>query len=128
MTPFGVSPLRVEHSICPCMTLCSSVPSEVKAFLTTQNNGGHRRNLVNWHSSGIALRIKRGRNGAASSGHFSIEVEIGGSQASNKSRSATEGQILNCPLNENQDPALKLHDVSKVDEGPNQPPCLHRGV
>src|SRR5690349_15978980 len=81
--------------------------------------------LVNWHSHGIGLRPDPGLNlgcdGTVPTCHFSIEVEIGGSHASDKSRSTTERQVLNCPLYENQDPALKLHNVHQVDKSPNQP-------
>src|SRR6266849_2035582 len=39
----------------------------------------------------------------------------------NQTRSAAEGHELNSPLDKNHHPALKFHDVNKVNEKPDQP-------
>src|ERR1700740_799173 len=39
----------------------------------------------------------------------------------NQTRSAAEGNKLNPPLDKDYDPALKFHNVDKVDEKPDQP-------
>src|SRR4029077_19493899 len=63
----------------------------------------------------------RGLHGTLSHSNGVIEVEVGGSHARDKPRSAGEGHVLNCPLNENQDATLELNDVSEVNKGPNHP-------
>src|ERR1700687_137632 len=39
----------------------------------------------------------------------------------NQTRSAAEGHELNSPLDKDHHPALKFHDVNKVNEKPDQP-------
>jgi hypothetical protein len=39
----------------------------------------------------------------------------------NQPRAATKRQILESPLNENENAALKLHDVHQVDKQPDHP-------
>src|SRR5882724_8621942 len=39
----------------------------------------------------------------------------------NQTRSAAEGHKLKSPLDKNHHPALKFHDVNKVNEKPDQP-------
>src|SRR5437899_422041 len=46
---------------------------------------------------------------------------IRGSFAGDQARATAEGQVFKSPLNENDDAALKLHDVNQVDEEPHQP-------
>src|ERR1700674_3709834 len=46
---------------------------------------------------------------------------ISSSFAGDQASAAAERQVLESPLNENDDAALKLHDVNQVDEEPHQP-------
>src|SRR5262245_33348616 len=61
------------------------------------------------------------RNGVTMSSDFLIEVEVRRRSAGNQPGSTIESQILNCPLNEYQDTALKLDQVHQMYEGPDQP-------
>src|SRR5580700_5649209 len=61
-------------------------------------------------SNGLfALLLNRGLDGTLSANGL-IEVKIGGGHTSNEPRSAAESHVLDCPLNENQHPTLKLND------------------
>src|SRR2546427_1585658 len=46
---------------------------------------------------------------------------IRGGFAGDQTGAAAKGQILESPLNENEDAALKFHNVDQVDEEPHQP-------
>src|SRR5215470_12160385 len=50
-----------------------------------------------------------------------VEVEIGCCRTGDHSRTTAEGEVLECPLNKHQHPALKLDDVHQVNERPNEP-------
>src|SRR5215469_7672249 len=50
-----------------------------------------------------------------------VEVEVGCCRRGDHSRTTTEGEVLECPLNKHQHPALKLDDVHQVNERPNEP-------
>src|SRR5215469_10845199 len=50
-----------------------------------------------------------------------VEVEVGCCRRGDHSRTTTESEVLECPLNKHQHPALKLDDVHQVNERPNEP-------
>src|ERR1700751_2069855 len=81
------------------------------------------------HSSNCLFALLRRGLDSIVSTNGMIEVEIGGGHAGNEPRSTTEGQILDCPLNKNQDPTLKFDDVHQVYKSPyqprRQPPEMH---
>jgi hypothetical protein len=50
-----------------------------------------------------------------------VEVEIGCCRTGDHSRTTAESEVLECPLNKHQHPALKLDEVHQVNERPNKP-------
>jgi hypothetical protein len=50
-----------------------------------------------------------------------IEIEIRGGSTGNKPRPTTERQVLNRPLDENQEAILERHNVREVYESPHDP-------
>src|SRR6266566_993970 len=59
---------------------------------------------------------------------FLREIEIRGSAAGDQPRTATECQILYCPLNENENATLERNQIGYMDESPNQPRQEPRNV
>src|SRR5882724_8458639 len=57
-----------------------------------------------------------------------LTAGVRGGFAGDQASAETEGQKLESPLNENQDAALKLHDVNQVDKQPHQPGQQTRNV
>src|SRR5215470_8415257 len=54
-------------------------------------------------------------------GHLALEVEVGGGGSGDQTRPAAEGQVLDGPLDEDENPALELDQVHQVDERPDDP-------
>src|ERR1700722_14621729 len=55
------------------------------------------------------------------SGDQLVKIKVRCGIASSEAGPPAEGQILKCPMDENEDAALKLDDVHQMDERPNQP-------
>src|SRR5258705_4894480 len=53
--------------------------------------------------------------------NFPIEIEISSRGTGNQSRPAIESQVLDRPLDENQNAALELDEVHQMDECPDEP-------
>src|ERR1700757_2773286 len=52
---------------------------------------------------------------------LAVEVEVGWSAAGDQPRTATEGQILYRPLDENENAPLERNQISYMDKSPTQP-------
>jgi hypothetical protein len=52
---------------------------------------------------------------------LAVEVEVGWSIAGDQPCTATECQILYCPLNENENATLERNQIGYMDKSPNQP-------
>src|SRR6266481_2742410 len=50
-----------------------------------------------------------------------VEVEVSSCGSSNEPCPATEGEILDCPLDKNQNAALELDYIHQMDERPYKP-------
>src|SRR6266403_152686 len=61
-------------------------------------------------------------------GHFLSEIEIRGSGTGNQSGTAAECQILDSPLNKDQNSALKSDQIHQMNEDPHQPGYKARKV
>src|SRR5260370_2290549 len=59
---------------------------------------------------------------------FFREIEIRGSDAGDQPCTATECQILYCPLNENENATLERNQIGYMDKSPNQPGQEPRNV
>src|SRR6266852_9629940 len=75
------------------------------------------RTLAGRRSDLIGLRF----NGADFASDLPVEVEISRRRAGDQSCATAESQILDGPLNKNQDTTLKLDNIHQVDERPDQP-------
>src|SRR5713226_8501411 len=53
--------------------------------------------------------------------HFLVEIEIGGGAAGDQARTTIEREILDCPLDEHEHPALELNEVHQVNQCPDKP-------
>ena len=58
---------------------------------------------------------------AVKSGQLFVEVEVRGNDAGDQSRTAIECQVLDGPLDKNQNPALERDQIHQVNKGPDQP-------
>src|SRR5260370_4150966 len=58
-----------------------------------------------------------GRNGSK----LLVEVEVGSCGSRDEPRPATESEILDCPLDKNQNAALELDYIHQMDERPYKP-------
>src|ERR1700751_5691224 len=69
--------------------------------------GIHRLRFRLWHTAHLR--------------DLAVEVEVGWSAAGDQPRTATEGQILYRPLDENENATLERNQICYMDKSPNQP-------
>src|SRR5260370_33037472 len=65
---------------------------------------------------------------AQSAANLSIEIEVRWGSAGTEPRAAIESEVLNCPLDENQNTILECDYVRQVYERPHQPGCQSRNM
>src|SRR6266853_6976912 len=70
------------------------------------------------------VRLCRLRNGC----QLFVEVEVSSCGSGDEPCPATEGEILDCPLDKNQNAALELDDIHQMDERPYDPSRHSRHV
>src|SRR5580704_3827486 len=101
----------VEYPSIPAQTPEDLRPGRVA------DKGGAAEAFSMRHGKCLGFDFRR----AAINSNVFIEIKIRGGKPCDKPSPTTEGQVLNCPLDEDQKAILECHDVHEVDESPDDP-------